>query len=101
MTHDISRHVRAQFSVGPETEYYRLSVQGFTDYGIGDSMTPHDRMFFSTYDFDNDRTSANCAQLYQGTACPRLPPSNSRDFLMCPCNRRLVVHCLPQLEPQR
>jgi hypothetical protein len=65
LLHILSRR-GSQFYVGPETEYYRVYLQGFTDAGIGDSLAPHDRMFFSTFDADHDTWGSNCAQQFHG-----------------------------------
>ncbi|KAK2891372.1 hypothetical protein Q8A67_014015 [Cirrhinus molitorella] len=40
------------FSVGSETDGYKLHVNGFVDGGAGDSLSYHNGMKFSTYDKD-------------------------------------------------
>ena len=57
----------SSFSVGPETDKYRLSVSGFSG-DIGDALAAPahpgriaNGMKFSTPDDDNDNSSGNCA----------------------------------------
>ncbi|XP_067296618.1 microfibril-associated glycoprotein 4-like [Pseudorasbora parva] len=54
------------FSVGPETDGYRLQVSGFTDGGAGDSLAYHNGMKFTTFDKDQDPEVGNCAKQYIG-----------------------------------
>ncbi|XP_067296626.1 microfibril-associated glycoprotein 4-like [Pseudorasbora parva] len=55
------------FSVGPETDGYRLQVSGFKDGAAGDSLTIHNGMKFSTFDKDQDAWGeGNCAKQYLG-----------------------------------
>ncbi|XP_067296620.1 microfibril-associated glycoprotein 4-like isoform X2 [Pseudorasbora parva] len=54
------------FSVGPETDGYRLQVSGFTDGGAGDSLFGHNDQKFSTFDKDQDTDASNCAKEYLG-----------------------------------
>ncbi|XP_067259872.1 microfibril-associated glycoprotein 4-like [Chanodichthys erythropterus] len=56
----------SSFSVGPETDGYKLLVSGFKDGGAGDSLTYHNGMKFSTYDKDQDTWSNNCAKSFLG-----------------------------------
>uniref|UniRef100_A0A1I8G0S9 Fibrinogen C-terminal domain-containing protein n=1 Tax=Macrostomum lignano TaxID=282301 RepID=A0A1I8G0S9_9PLAT len=45
----------SSFSVGPESDKYRLSVFGFSgSAGIGDSLANHNGMQFTTWDADHD-----------------------------------------------
>ncbi|XP_048051127.1 microfibril-associated glycoprotein 4-like [Megalobrama amblycephala] len=56
----------SSFSVGPETDGYKLHVSGFTDGGAGDSLTYHNGQKFSTFDKDQDTWPKNCAKEYLG-----------------------------------
>uniref|UniRef100_A0A3B3D2F4 Microfibril associated protein 4 n=2 Tax=Oryzias melastigma TaxID=30732 RepID=A0A3B3D2F4_ORYME len=56
----------SSFSVGPETEGYKLEVTGFTDGGAGDSLSYHSGNKFSTFDKDQDKLASNCAKSYLG-----------------------------------
>ncbi|XP_067259933.1 microfibril-associated glycoprotein 4-like [Chanodichthys erythropterus] len=56
----------SSFSVGPETDGYKLLVSGFSNGGAGDSLTFHNDMKFSTFDKDQDTSGDNCAKLYLG-----------------------------------
>ncbi|XP_022297107.1 microfibril-associated glycoprotein 4-like [Crassostrea virginica] len=53
------------FAVGNETSKYRLNVSGYKG-NIGDSLSQHNRMKFSTRDQDNDIDSRICSHLYRG-----------------------------------
>ncbi|XP_067345176.1 microfibril-associated glycoprotein 4-like [Channa argus] len=54
------------FSIDPETYGYRLHVSGFINGEAGDSLTAHNGQKFSTFDKDQDSSSANCAKSYLG-----------------------------------
>ncbi|XP_067296613.1 microfibril-associated glycoprotein 4-like [Pseudorasbora parva] len=55
------------FSVGPETDGYRLQVSGFKDGAAGDSLTYHNGMKFTTFDKDQDALgTVNCAKYLLG-----------------------------------
>ncbi|XP_016113648.1 microfibril-associated glycoprotein 4-like [Sinocyclocheilus grahami] len=54
------------FSVGPETDGYKLHVSGFKAGGAGDSLTEHSNQKFSTFDRDQDSNATNCARQYLG-----------------------------------
>ncbi|XP_067296752.1 microfibril-associated glycoprotein 4-like [Pseudorasbora parva] len=54
------------FSVGPETDGYKLQVSGFKDGAAGDSLTYHNGMKFTTFDKDQDTDVKNCAKQYLG-----------------------------------
>uniref|UniRef100_A0A1I8IMH1 Fibrinogen C-terminal domain-containing protein n=1 Tax=Macrostomum lignano TaxID=282301 RepID=A0A1I8IMH1_9PLAT len=57
----------SSFSVGPESDNYRLSVSGFSgSAGIGDCFTSHSGMQFTTKDADHDTRTGNCATDYIG-----------------------------------
>uniref|UniRef100_A0A1I8I5U7 Fibrinogen C-terminal domain-containing protein n=1 Tax=Macrostomum lignano TaxID=282301 RepID=A0A1I8I5U7_9PLAT len=58
----------SSFSVGPESDNYRLSVSGFSgSAGIGDSLTHSSGMQFSTKDADHDTDPTdNCAIRFKG-----------------------------------
>ena len=51
------------FSVGPATDNYKLSISGFTGITPVDPFTTHplNGQQFSAYDRDNDKSSGNCA----------------------------------------
>ncbi|CAH1272632.1 TNR [Branchiostoma lanceolatum] len=53
------------FSVGDESDKYRLSVGGFSG-TAGDSMAKHDGKPFSTKDSDNDPSNLHCAVSFTG-----------------------------------
>ncbi|XP_020909468.1 ryncolin-2 [Exaiptasia diaphana] len=53
------------FSVGDESDKYRLSVGGYSG-TAGDSMAYSNNWAFTTKDRDNDVTGGNCAVLYTG-----------------------------------
>ncbi|XP_017288137.2 microfibril-associated glycoprotein 4-like [Kryptolebias marmoratus] len=52
----------SSFSIGPESDGYRLKVSGFTDGGAGDSLTYHSEQRFVTFDVSD----GSCARSYQG-----------------------------------
>ncbi|XP_067296622.1 microfibril-associated glycoprotein 4-like [Pseudorasbora parva] len=54
------------FSVGPETDGYKLQVSGFKDGAAGDSLSIHNGMKFSTFDKDQDTYDGNCAKMWSG-----------------------------------
>ncbi|XP_067298505.1 microfibril-associated glycoprotein 4-like [Pseudorasbora parva] len=57
----------SNFSVGPETDGYRLQVSGFTDGGAGDALHYQNGMKFSTFDKDQDAWgTGNCAKQHLG-----------------------------------
>uniref|UniRef100_A0A8C6U1Z8 Fibrinogen C-terminal domain-containing protein n=1 Tax=Neogobius melanostomus TaxID=47308 RepID=A0A8C6U1Z8_9GOBI len=84
----------SSFSVGSECDGYKLTVSGFTDGGagqvknqhehydllkknvithqqafcvvVGDSLTQHSNLKFSTFDKDQDVSTGNCAKLFLG-----------------------------------
>uniref|UniRef100_A0A1I8JIW8 Fibrinogen C-terminal domain-containing protein n=1 Tax=Macrostomum lignano TaxID=282301 RepID=A0A1I8JIW8_9PLAT len=58
----------SSFSVGPESDNYRLSVSGFSgSAGIGDSLSYSSGRQFSTKDVDHDaHLESNCAKVYSG-----------------------------------
>ncbi|CAK6982754.1 microfibril-associated glycoprotein 4-like [Scomber scombrus] len=56
----------SSFSIDPESSGYSLQVSGFTNGGAGDSLTYHSGQKFSTFDKDQDSTSANCARSHLG-----------------------------------
>ena len=47
---------------------YTLNVSGYayTGANVGDDLSYHSGYAFSTYDQDNDISSGNCAQIYDG-----------------------------------
>ncbi|KXJ14090.1 Ryncolin-2, partial [Exaiptasia diaphana] len=53
------------FSVGDESDKYRLSVGGYSG-TAGDSMAFHNNRAFTTKDRDNDGTGGNCAVMRTG-----------------------------------
>ncbi|CAM4459328.1 unnamed protein product [Leuciscus chuanchicus] len=56
----------SSFSVGPESDGYKLHVSGFKDGGAGDSLSSHNDQKFSTFDKDQDTYGDNCAKEYLG-----------------------------------
>ncbi|XP_075116016.1 ficolin-2-like [Leptodactylus fuscus] len=54
------------FKVMGESEKYKLVLGGFTSGDMGDSLSSHNGMMFSTLDQDNDSSSSNCAYEYKG-----------------------------------
>ncbi|XP_007565282.1 microfibril-associated glycoprotein 4-like [Poecilia formosa] len=52
------------FSVGPETDGYRLHLTGFTNGGAGDSLSHISGQKFSTFDKDQDTWVNNCARSF-------------------------------------
>ncbi|XP_011196313.1 microfibril-associated glycoprotein 4-like [Zeugodacus cucurbitae] len=55
------------FAVGGENEKYALNILGKYSGSAGDSLLGyHDGQKFSTYDQDNDNTTANCAEYFKG-----------------------------------
>uniref|UniRef100_A0A8C1S973 Microfibril associated protein 4 n=1 Tax=Cyprinus carpio TaxID=7962 RepID=A0A8C1S973_CYPCA len=56
----------SNFSVGPETDGYKLQVSRFTDGGAGDSLSYHNGQKFTTLDRDQDVYKDNCAKICLG-----------------------------------
>ncbi|XDV16979.1 hypothetical protein PO909_016457 [Leuciscus waleckii] len=56
----------SSFSVGPESDGYKLQVSGFTDGGAGDSLFGYNGQKFSTFDKDQDASDTNCAKRFLG-----------------------------------
>ncbi|XP_058123503.1 microfibril-associated glycoprotein 4-like [Anopheles ziemanni] len=55
------------FSVGPESDNYRLTSLGKYSGTVGDSLRYHENSAFSTSDRDNDSVNrSNCAAVYHG-----------------------------------
>ncbi|XP_045701983.1 ficolin-2-like isoform X2 [Phyllostomus hastatus] len=54
------------FKLGSEEEKYKLVLGALVRGSAGDSLMQHNNMAFSTKDQDNDESSSNCAQQYQG-----------------------------------
>ncbi|XP_062385188.1 microfibril-associated glycoprotein 4-like [Sardina pilchardus] len=62
-------HVYAQylsFSIDSEDDGYALRLSGHINGGAGDSLSYVNGRKFSTYDKDQDISSSNCADLYDG-----------------------------------
>ncbi|KAK0065166.1 BpsFReD17.1 [Biomphalaria pfeifferi] len=53
------------FKVFGEYENYKLQIGDYSG-NATNSLSRHDRMFFSTFDRDNDKSSGNCAEQYSG-----------------------------------
>ncbi|KAF7203669.1 microfibril-associated glycoprotein 4 [Nothobranchius furzeri] len=56
----------SSFSIGPESDGYRLQLTGFINGGAGDSIIHISGQKFSTFDKDNDTWEKNCAQSFIG-----------------------------------
>lgn len=54
-----------KFAVGDENSKYKLTVSGYSG-NIGDKLSYHNQMMFSTKNHDNDAYGGSCAQLYHG-----------------------------------
>ncbi|XP_054898869.1 microfibril-associated glycoprotein 4-like [Poeciliopsis prolifica] len=54
------------FSVGPESEGYKLNLGNFIKGSAGDSLSYHNGKKFTTTDKDQDENSSNCARLTYG-----------------------------------
>ncbi|KAK9981834.1 hypothetical protein ABG768_001358 [Culter alburnus] len=69
----------SSFSVGCETDGYKLLVSGFSNGGAGDSLSYHSGMKFSTFDKDQDTWPNNCAKSFLGAfwygACHHANPN--------------------------
>jgi ficolin len=52
-----------KFKIYPEEDNYKLEVSGYSG-TAGDALDYHNGMMFSTFDKDNDKSSANCAAAY-------------------------------------
>ncbi len=57
--------VYKEFAVGPESDGYRLRVEGYAR-GTENLFEFHNSMKFSTFDRDNDLENGNCASRYGG-----------------------------------
>ncbi|KAF7666178.1 hypothetical protein LDENG_00117610 [Lucifuga dentata] len=56
----------SSFSVGPETEGYKLNLGRFIRGAAGDSLAMHNGQKFTTTDKDQDTHGSNCARLCYG-----------------------------------
>ncbi|XP_017291133.2 microfibril-associated glycoprotein 4 [Kryptolebias marmoratus] len=56
----------SDFSVGPESDGYRLSLGSFVKGAAGDSLSLHNGQKFTTTDRDQDTHSSKCARLAYG-----------------------------------
>ncbi|KAI3365495.1 hypothetical protein L3Q82_010581, partial [Scortum barcoo] len=56
----------SSFSVGPETEGYKLNLGKFVRGAAGDSLSGHNGHKFTTTDKDQDTHGSNCAMLCYG-----------------------------------
>ncbi|XP_023155749.2 microfibril-associated glycoprotein 4-like [Amphiprion ocellaris] len=56
----------ASFSVGPESEGYKLNLGSFLNGAAGDSLTYHNGRRFTTTDKDQDSSDSNCARSAYG-----------------------------------
>ncbi|XP_014397416.1 PREDICTED: ficolin-2, partial [Myotis brandtii] len=54
------------FRLGSKDEKYKLVLGAFAGGSAGDSLTQHNNSLFTTKDQDNDGTSSNYAETYQG-----------------------------------
>ena len=55
----------SEFMIGPESENYNLTVEGYTG-DAGDAFGYHNGQQFSTEDRDNDNSTKSCAKSYDG-----------------------------------
>ncbi|CAG5116202.1 unnamed protein product [Candidula unifasciata] len=55
----------SNFSVADATLNYQLTVSGYSG-TAGDALIPHNLMYFSTSDKDNDKHGTNCASYFAG-----------------------------------
>ncbi|KAM9425022.1 microfibril-associated glycoprotein 4-like isoform 2-T2 [Pholidichthys leucotaenia] len=56
----------SSFSVGPESDGYRLNLGKFLKGAAGDSLGSHNGQQFTTTDKDQDNHSSNCAMICHG-----------------------------------
>ncbi|KAM9425782.1 microfibril-associated glycoprotein 4-like [Pholidichthys leucotaenia] len=56
----------SSFSIGPESDGYRMNFSGFIDGGARNSLVVHNGMKFSTFDKDQDTWPGNCAKSFMG-----------------------------------
>ncbi|XP_018428161.1 PREDICTED: microfibril-associated glycoprotein 4-like [Nanorana parkeri] len=56
----------SRLAINPEEDGYKLHIERFTEGSAGDSLTESLGMKFSTYDYDRDIWSSNCAQSFYG-----------------------------------
>uniref|UniRef100_A0A2M4DJB2 Putative ficolin n=1 Tax=Anopheles darlingi TaxID=43151 RepID=A0A2M4DJB2_ANODA len=65
--HNNTKYARySSFAIGSECEQYNLAALGEFCGTVGDSLSLHIGMKFSTPDRDNDPSATNCAENYQG-----------------------------------
>lgn len=85
--------VYGSFAIGPNSSFYNLSVARPAG-TAGDAMGGHSGRPFSTYDVDNDASSANCALMFQGAwwyvACYA---SNLNGVFSTGCHSSGIVWC--------
>lgn len=55
----------SKFAVGDENNKFKLTVSGYSG-SIGDQLSVHNQMMFSTKGHDNDLLAGSCAQHYHG-----------------------------------
>ena len=57
-----------KINIDGENDNYRFHVSSYSGM-VGDSLSYHNGMQFSTKDTDNDKNSENCAASYHGAWC--------------------------------
>ncbi|XP_031600464.1 microfibril-associated glycoprotein 4-like [Oreochromis aureus] len=84
----------SSFSVGPESDGYKLNLGSFIKGAAGDSLSAHNGMKFTTIDNDQDTHPSNCARVCYGgfwySACYAANPNAI--YMWGPSTRLTGVH---------
>ncbi|XP_070811648.1 ficolin-2-like [Pituophis catenifer annectens] len=56
----------ASFQVAAESNWYQLTLGSFTGGSIGDSLSYHNNMAFSTWEKQQEPQDSNCAEVFKG-----------------------------------